>query len=130
MTEVSSAIICSRRCKSGISGVSLTMRTWQMTGERSENPRDGSGRITSALTRTSCGKPWVSMPKYPPGKSALEAWKITIRVRHATLAPSHESRVPGRRVGHLRGRLIADHLCDARTRHDQPLARQGHQETI
>jgi hypothetical protein len=27
ITEVSSAIICSSRCKSGMSGVSLTMRT-------------------------------------------------------------------------------------------------------
>ena len=63
ITEVSSAIICSRRCRSGISGVSLTMRTWQMTGERSGKLRDGSGRTTSAFTRTSCGNPCVSMPK-------------------------------------------------------------------
>ena len=62
-TEVSSAIICSSRSRSGISGVSLIMRTWQMTGERSGKLRDGSARMTSALTRTSCGKPCVSMPK-------------------------------------------------------------------
>jgi len=30
--------------QSGMSGVSFTMRTWQMTGERSEKLRDGSGR--------------------------------------------------------------------------------------
>ena len=30
--RVSSAIICSRRSKSGISGYSFTIRTWQMTG--------------------------------------------------------------------------------------------------
>lgn len=62
-TRVSSAIISSRRSRSGTSGVSLTMRTWQMMGARSSKTRELSGRTTSELTRTSCGKPWDTMPK-------------------------------------------------------------------
>jgi len=60
---VSSAIMSSRRSMSGISGVSFTMRTWQMTGVRSANMRELSGRTTSVLTRTSCGKPCETRPK-------------------------------------------------------------------
>ena len=42
---------------SGTSGASLSMRTWQITGVRSANTLELSGRTTSELTRTSCGKP-------------------------------------------------------------------------
>ena len=54
---VSSAIISSRRSRSGTSGVSFTMRIWQTTGMRSGNTRELSARTTSELTRTSCGIP-------------------------------------------------------------------------
>ena len=43
---------------SGTSGASLSMRTWQITGVRSGKTLELSGRTTSELTRTSCGKPW------------------------------------------------------------------------
>ncbi len=61
--RVSSLIISSMRSRSGTSGASLTMRTWQMIGARSGNTRELSGRTTSELTRTSCGKPCEMMPK-------------------------------------------------------------------
>jgi hypothetical protein len=78
---VSSAIISSRRSRSGTSGVSFTMRTWQMTGMRSAKPRELSGRTTSELTRTSCGKPWLMSAKWPPSTRVPRAWRITMRVR-------------------------------------------------
>ena len=126
-----------------MSGVSLTIRTWQITGARSAKLREASARMTSALTRTSWGKPWVSMPKQPPGKRPAAAWNITMRVRletlgsgcpegaferhhrHAASAPVDQARVPRRRVGHLRRRLIADHFGDAGPRHDQSARRSG-----
>src|SRR5690606_36093075 len=61
--RVSSLIISSRWSKSGISGDSLSMRTWQRIGPRSGNVRLGSDFTTSAFTRTSCGKPCVITPK-------------------------------------------------------------------
>src|ERR1700679_1466189 len=73
------------------------MRTWQITGERAGKLREGSGLSTSAFTRTSCGKPWVSMPKYPACSAPVGAWKITIRVRLDTVgrvcpnAPSNDT---------------------------------------
>jgi hypothetical protein len=78
---VSSAIISSRRSRSGTSGVSFTMRIWQMTGVRSGNTRELSGRTTSELTRTSCGKPCEISAKLPPSTRVPSACRMTMRVR-------------------------------------------------
>ncbi len=130
--RVSSAIISSRRSISGTSGVSLSMRTWQITGVRSANTFELSGRTTSELTRTSCGKPCDTRPKYPPSSLSPMQWKITTRVRPAAggmfcpQAPSNDTSgtcrpfhaivpmYPRRRPGHFRGNLEADDLGDAR----------------
>src|SRR5262249_40740994 len=78
---VSSAIISSSRSRSGTSGVSLTMRIWQMTGMRSPNTRELSGRTTSELTRTSCGNPCEISAKLPPSTRVPSACRMTMRVR-------------------------------------------------
>src|SRR3984893_1992109 len=78
---VSSAIISSRRSRSGTNGVSLTMRIWQMIGVRSGKMRELSGRTTSELTRTSCGKPWLTSAKLPPSTCVPSACRITMRER-------------------------------------------------
>jgi len=61
--RVSSLIIRSMCSKSGMSGYSFTIRTWQITGLRSPKLRESSAWITSGLRRTSCGKPWVRIAK-------------------------------------------------------------------
>src|ERR1700730_17643229 len=78
---VSSAIISSRRSRSGTSGVSLTIRIWQMIGVRSGNTRELSGRTTSELTRTSCGKPWLTSAQLPPSTLVPSACSTTMCVR-------------------------------------------------
>ena len=50
--------------------------------------------------------------------------------RHVAAAPTDDAGVPGRRIGHFSRRLIADHFRDAGARHDQPLSRQRHQQTV
>src|SRR5512134_51495 len=57
------------------------MRTWHSTGERSGKIREVSGAITCGLTRTSCGKPCVAMPKCPAGSFWPRQAKMTMRVR-------------------------------------------------
>src|SRR5690606_30873855 len=78
---VSSLIICSGQSEPGNNGDELSMRTWHSTGPRSGKLRLGSAFTTSAFTRTSCGKPCVIMPKYPPVMWLPSATKITMRVR-------------------------------------------------
>jgi hypothetical protein len=57
------------------------MRIWQMIGARSGNTRELSGRTTSELTRTSCGKPCATSAKLPPSIRVPSACRITMRVR-------------------------------------------------
>ena len=62
-TLVSCAIIDSSRSTSGTSGVSLIMRSWHRAGQRSGIARELSGRTTSVVTRSTCGKPCETIAK-------------------------------------------------------------------
>src|SRR5688572_9329643 len=79
--RVSSANIASIRSKSGTSGYSFIILSWQMTGLRGPKFRDSSACTTSGLTRTSWGKPWVSTAKCPHSSAELIACMTTMRVR-------------------------------------------------
>src|SRR6185437_16730252 len=78
-TRVSSAIISSNLSRSGTSGVSLTIRTWHITGARSGNTRELSGRTTSELTLTNCGNPCDTIAKFPPSNRVPKQWNTTTR---------------------------------------------------
>ena len=148
ITEVSSAIICSSRCKSGISGVSLTMRTWQMIGRALGKAARGIGPHHIGVHAHELRKPLGQHAEVPglqlaaggvkdhdsgaagDGRQRLAERAFEGHHRHAAPAPAHETGVPRRRIGHFGRRLIADDLGDAGARHDQSLPRQRHQQAI
>ena len=69
------------RSKSGTSGYSFIILTWQMMGLRAPKLRESSACTTSGLTRTSCGKPCVSTAKCPQSSADPIACMTTMRVR-------------------------------------------------
>ena len=136
------------RSKSGTSGYSFIILSWQMTGLRgAEIPRLvrvhdvrahahqlgktlGQHGEMSAFERRADrlhdddARP-PARARRDPAAGSLEGHQW-----HAASAPGDRPEIPGGRAFHRGRRLVVDHLADAAARHQQPVLGQGHQQAV